>query len=179
MGDTSELFGSLPCYGDRKTFEKDGWEVTAELLLDEYADLSYLGTFTDKWEEGALDHHRLQGHRGRYGGEARWFIPQITAEDHRKGLRNMNYPKHEADCLARKYVRQDYERARSYGEDWNCVVVVVRVFREGIELGKASLAGIETDSGSYFDEVVDDLFDEAKEEAEQALKKLCRCGGVA
>lgn len=126
---------------------------------DNDPDLSYLGEFTDKWEPGALNHFAKQyGHNGRDNREYKWFVPCNTYASHRKGLIEMKYGKVLADSLAREYVAQDYKRSKDYGTYWYMVGIVVTAYVNDIEIGTASLWGIETDSDeSYKTETIEEL----------------------
>lgn len=77
---------------------------------------------------------------------------------------------------AAKAALADFERLRSWCNDgWNYVGVLVTASRDGIELGSASLWGIESDAGDYLDEVATELVDDALTDARTTLESLCRC----
>jgi len=74
---------------------------------------------------------------------------------------------------AAKAARADFERLRAWCNDqWHWCGVVVTVSKEGIELGSASLWGIESDAGDYLTEVANELLDEAMNEARAKLARL-------
>lgn len=77
---------------------------------------------------------------------------------------------------AAKAARADFERLRGWcNDEWHYVGVVVTASRDGIDLGSASLWGIESDAGDYLDEVATELLDEALADARTTLESLCRC----
>ncbi len=73
----------------------------------------------------------------------------------------------------------DFQRMHAFAQgELEFVGVIVRAKRAGIELGSASLWGIESDSGDYFEQVAQELREEALGEAKAALAELCDCKGV-
>lgn len=121
--------------------------VNVELDLDPCPDLSYLGRYSDTWEEGAIDRKPL-GDMSR--GSYRYFIPANSAED----TGNPNSP------------LEDYERMQKfnsgelafYGLTVSVCLSVVRpkgalVFTR-LKVSSGGLWGLESDSeSSYFEEV--------------------------
>jgi hypothetical protein len=175
-------------YCDKPTsFERDGFTVTVKVEPDccDYGD--YLGEFTDTWSEGVLENPRANWHteedwRGRQvrvsgwnSHEYEWFLPQITEEEHYRDLCRYKFGKAEARRLARKYTEDALYRALEY-EAW---VVIVTVYREGIELGSDALGGIDVDSFDEIPWIVHDhgMIEEAIERAKDALEKLCEFQG--
>ncbi|KPK50620.1 MAG: hypothetical protein AMS22_11940 [Thiotrichales bacterium SG8_50] len=152
-------------------WEENGFEVEAAVLPDDHPDTSWLGEFTGRWQPGAVRHSdgvRLFP----------WFMPATTYDDHFRALRQMNYRRHEADCLARQYVQRDYARAASMGDDWGFIGIEVTVSVIGVILGRNSLWGIESDAGEgYFTEtarnIAVDAIEEAKERREEICGELC------
>jgi hypothetical protein len=165
-------------HADRKEHEVDGFRVVVEVRPSEFDDdLSFLGEFTDKWEPGA--HDRFQGQEPHWWsslhGEYRYIVPTMTYEEHRKGLLDLKYGKAEADRLARSYVQRDIRRLEDYGNGWCMVGVVATVSLNGIELGGASVWGVESDSATeHFEELADEMVAEALEDARDNLDGLCR-----
>jgi hypothetical protein len=156
--------------GDRISFEHNGFTVEAKIEADYDADVSWIGRFSDTPEEGAIDHHATgtwldRSHRGQ-----RYFN---TANYAYQDYLNMGKSKSVARRLANKQAQQDYKRLVGYytGE-WNMVGVKLTISRDGVTLGDASLWSIESDSGSYFNEVVQDLLHDVQAEAQQKLKLL-------
>lgn len=74
---------------------------------------------------------------------------------------------------AAKAARADYDRLRGWCEDqWNWCGVVVTASRAGVELGTASLWGIESDAGSYLVETANELAVEALAEAAAKVREI-------
>lgn len=150
----------------------DGYDVKVRILVDE--DPGPSGKFTDTWEPGvvAIPENRDRSDRFTY------FLPECTYEVHRRGLRSMGYAKHDADCLARSYVKQDMERATS--EDYRQYVATVDVEANGVELGHDSLGGIDVgdltglDAQRELAKVIlwHDMIDNALNEAKTTRKGL-------
>lgn len=137
--------------GNEFEFEQDGFTIKAKAVYDQTPDLSWIGEFSDTPEKGAIDHHATDNWLERsYRGE-RYFNP------------------------ATENGELDYKRMLAYAHgEWTMIGIIVKVFREGIELGSASLWGIESDSGAdYFNELVtEELMLEALGEAQDNLDKL-------
>lgn len=143
----------------------------------------------DGWGPSAYRLDIEQGANGLQRANAQWFIgrellaftsawyddPNGPIADVYAQLRASMTPKAYAALAA----RQDYERLRKFLDgQWGYVGVVVTASREDVELGHASLWGIETDSDpSYFVEVAEELAEEAIEQAREMLAKLCDCDG--
>ena len=74
--------------------------------------------------------------------------------------------------------RIEYDDYQDGEPDVEYVGVVLSVSRKGIVLKKyaASLWGIESDSGDYFNEVANELFSEALEAADEIVSNLCDSG---
>jgi hypothetical protein len=84
------------------------------------------------------------------------------------------YAKYRATMTPRRYAacaaRADYERLRAWcNDDWYYCGVIVTASRNGIEIGNASLWGIESDAGDYLLKVANDLAPQAIAEARAAL----------
>lgn len=72
-----------------------------------------------------------------------------------------------------QYFLYDFERLESYGDEWWSKGCIVTAFLNGIELGNASLWGIESDSDEgYFKETEEDLTAQAIDEAKKNLEKI-------
>lgn len=75
--------------------------------------------------------------------------------------------------IAALAAREDFERLRRWcNDDWSYVGVVVTVSAKGVELGFASLWGIESDAGDYLVEVANELLPEAMEEARKRIAEI-------
>lgn len=156
-------------YGhDVETWKADGFTFRATIQPDDDAEPDFLGTFTDDWSEDVIVI------RPRCRGDWKYFLPANTERSHYESLRDMHYGRTRARELARQYVRQDFERARSYGRDWNMYGVTVTISRAGVELGCDSLWGIDAEPGdSYWADVAAELVGEALAHAKATLAKLC------
>lgn len=67
----------------------------------------------------------------------------------------------------------DFEHLRGWCNDsWNWCGVVVTAERAGVELGRASLWGIESDAGAYLVEVANELAAEAVAEAAAKVTEI-------
>lgn len=110
--------------------------------------------------------------------ESRAFV--ATSPDANEAIR-MVYDHHRSMMSAREYAAKaaeaDFQRLKAWCEDdWYYIEVTVTAHKNGIELGRASLWGIESDALDYIlDDVVPDLVAEAIETAEQAIQGLCLC----
>jgi hypothetical protein len=77
---------------------------------------------------------------------------------------------------AAKAALANFNRLRQFcAGHWSYVGVAVVASRDDLELGRASLWGIEDDAGDYLDEVADELVPEALDEARTRLERLCDC----
>lgn len=164
-------------HGDTATIERDGFSLKLTIEYDDYPDTSYLGEWSDTFEPGAIavtDDMRYRPAAFRI--DWKWFIPGISAEEHRRGLSAMGYARHTADCLARSYVLRDMRRLSS--DTFALYVVSVSASREGIELGSACIGGVDIDDTrdmqAQFEDIADDygLIDEATSDARMSLKAL-------
>lgn len=125
--------------------EHEGFTITAKVVDDDDADLSFYGEFSNTPKEGAIEHELGTHHTFNY------FNP--------------------AD---KEYAQEAYKRMCSYGESWTMYGAKVIVSKKGVKLAEASLRGIESDSDdAYFLEVFNDLASEALTEAKSKLNELC------
>jgi len=134
--------------GGRARWQQDGFYLTAVAVVDENGwdavGVNTLGKFTDKRQPGTIKHR----HGDRNSCE--WFLPANP-----------------------EYGREDYRRACAFGKDWEYLGITVKAYRAGVELGSASLWGIESDSGEeYLTEVAFELAGEATAEAAKKLEEL-------
>ena len=168
---------------EKVVLERDGFSVTVTWEPDQCDYGDYLGEFTDTWSEGVLENPRANWHveetwRGRNeripgwnNREWKWFLPQITEEEHYRDLCKYKFGKAEARRLAREYTEDALSRALEY-QAW---VVIVTASRDGIELASDALGGIDVDSFDELAWIVADhgMIEEAIERAKAALEKLC------
>jgi hypothetical protein len=149
-------------------------EIDIQWDADDIQDVSYLGKYTDTDEEGAIDrtlHGSIDTSR-----QMRYFVPENNRTHKPKDWEHV--PGKEKAALIKKhgslknvdrfYRLQDYKRMEAFNDgEWNmqeCVVVV----KLGSLEARASLCGIESDSGDkYMKTVEGDL----RREALCALRK--------
>lgn len=175
----------------RTTFEHEGFTVQASLEYDEYCNsrLEDLGKFTDSREDGAIarfpdDEHPRRPMNVRNGKRRsrkfydrhslRFFVPNYPIAERRETLHGQGYSRGVADYLARKQAYEDAEKA----EDVQTASLDVVIFKNGVELARNSLGGIETDPDDWsLDEYLDSysILSDAIVEAKETLKGLCEC----
>lgn len=168
------------CHGDKTSFDHEGFSVHAKIVCDQDPDTSWIGEFSDTPGEGAIDHHATGIWLERSYRGPRYFNPANYSYDYY--LNTEKRSKSEARSLANEQAKQDYKRLVGfYQGDWSMVGVVVTVYRDGVELGSASIWGIETDSGAdcFKSLVMDELLHEAVNEARMTLDKLVAFAGGA
>lgn len=150
---------------DGERFERDGYSLRLSLKTDEWFGTgdANLGEFRSAWVDGCLD-RKVEGFPpGR--NEHPYFLPGITEAEHIKGGAER------AD--AARYARADLARAEGFGVDWVYLSILVSASKQGIELGSASVCGVEDDSGKrYLRETISELASEAISEAADALASL-------
>lgn len=155
--------------GDTATLEREGFTVTLKVEPDYDPDSSWLGTFGDSFEDGAISN---AGSNERHA--YKWFYPEVKQSDHREGLSGMGMSKSVAEDIARGYVRRDMEMAREY----RAYVLIVTASRASVDLGFDSLGGVDFSDDEpnerQAEEVVDDhgMVDTAIEQARATLAKL-------
>lgn len=160
----------------RREWEQDGYRLVAMVGLDEYGTVDWIGEFEYSGiSRGAVRVRAPNNFRtDRHG--CCFFAPAISYADHYKELRKLNFGRAEADLLARSYIKNDADRLRRYCDgDLSLLRVGVTAYRAGVELGSASLHGIDVDSmrDPYLAEVALELTGEALAEAKATLAKLC------
>ena len=132
------------------------FDVTIKHEVDTDSDTSELGTFDDAPRSKYAIRHSKGDHR-----VMDWFNPNW---ENYKGCTQKEI---------REYCRQDYQRAKSYGQEWGYVGIIVTASLENVELGNASLWGIEDDGGDdYIATTEKDLILDAIHDAEANLAKL-------
>jgi len=121
--------------------------VIAEMVPDNHPDLSYLGTFSNNYSEGALEWN--EGSRS-----FKYFIPQPGMED---------------------YAAQNMELMKAYNRgEWFMIGIVSKVYVNGKELGIDSLWGIEYSYSidDYHREIARDCVHAALNDARTFLESL-------
>lgn len=127
--------------------EHEGFTITISYEPDYDADTSYIGEFSNTPKEGAIKH-------SEGNGTYKYFNP----------------------ANGREYAKQEYDlMMRIENNDLGFHGVIVTVTKKAIELGSASLWGVDTDN-KYNDylEIINDLAYQALEEAKSNLKELCK-----
>ncbi len=143
---------------------RDGWGVSPVNLSQRQRD-DGTWTATAQWRDGR---HSMQTFAS-------------TADDINAAVRDV-YAQHRATfpsdrAYAAAAARSDFERLRRWCDgDWWYVCMTVIASRNGIELGRASLSGMESDN-DYMQDIADNLAAEAIDEAREAIKSLCDCAG--
>jgi hypothetical protein len=137
----------------------------------------------DGWGPAPYQIHVERGANGLMRCNAQWYEGrQLLAyrsawHDEECAARADVYHQHRSaigpGAYAAAAARADFERLQAWCNDgWSYVGVVVTVEREGVELGRASLWGIESDAGDYLCEVANELAEEALGEAVATIGKL-------
>lgn len=100
------------------------------------------------------------------------------ADDFNRAIHSV-YGQYKATMTAGQYaeaaVQRDFDSLRAWcNDDWCWVGVVLSLSKDGIELDDyaASLWGIESEAGDYFNDVANELLDEAVEAGEARLAEL-------
>lgn len=154
------------------TVQEGGYSVRV-LVEDDLCYVEEPGRWLQSWQPGAVSVPEPERERGHY----HHWLPDITYAEHVRGLRQIGYGRHEADCLARSYVRRDFQRAR-HPESYAVVAVYAYASRAGVELGSASIGGCELGTGYVEDSTLSelvaehDLVAEAVREAVAAAARL-------
>ena len=159
-------FDRYVCHGDTTTAEHDGWTFAAEVHRDDSFGAPWLehdghGEVTD-WttRDKAPGELVLCSDRGskRY-----YDFAGACALALRDGW---NCPPYEIEGetprqKAARAARHNFEVLRAWcNDEWFWCGIVVTVSRDGIELGSASLWGIESDCTDYHEEVINELIQE-------------------
>lgn len=155
-----------------------GVEVEADWEIDEAPDVSWIGKYTDQWEEGAIDRQK----RGdvKDTGEYRYFVSCNSAVfdkaswRHVKGKERQDLIKKHGSLekLTRKYALQDYRRMEAMNNDeWH-----MRTLEVTVSIGEVSatshLGGIESDCGEKYEkEVIGEVAQEAMHELREKIMK--------
>lgn len=143
-------------------------EIVVEHIIDKCADVSYLGEYTDEYPgEDALHRGSAfdRGHGERLTHEYQYFVCTISVEEHRQGLVKLGCSKGNAEEMARRYCRGDYERVESLSiGDWNFIGIQAKAVvsypigngsRRLEAFTSSGLWGIESDGGSDYIESVE------------------------
>ncbi len=163
----TQALTEAPQFGTGITSVIDGFNINVTVEIDEMPDNSYLGHYSNNWETGAIDRKRM----GNYGrNEYRYFIPSPGCEV---------FPHNKSRGYKAEWMRaalQDYKyfEKLNNGIEW-FEVIIVTASKNGIELGSASLWGIESSADdSYRIQICNELIAEAIAEAKEAIQSPCQ-----
>jgi len=152
-------------------------EVKVKRIADYDTDLSWLGEFCQyrepQTEEQKLVHLATKlvlDHHGIWRDERGRIAP--APEDYRHS-RNYQYSFHDNGHDKIRYAVHDSRRLQDFNDgSLGCIGVVASVLVDGVEVGNASLWGIDSDSGEEY--IVDTEREEAREALKEARKWLGR-----
>lgn len=132
-------------------------KISIRWIMDESPDLSFLGRYVDKWEEGAIDceKHSKSFERGRHlpyfvSGNHGKFDPKswshVSAKDKKDTIKKYG----SIEKAHRAYAMHDFRRMEAYNDDkWHMTGCKVRV-THGPLTADDSLWGIESDCGDKY-----------------------------
>lgn len=177
-------FGPHDGPGDSCAIEVDGFTVTARIESDD--------GLPPPWEahdgHGEVSEWR-SGHRSEHGYPHKQAGEMVLITDGRSA-RFYNFA---AACrtarldgwgcvapegltrrqVAAKAAAEDFARLKAWcNDEWCWVGVVLEVERADVTLGRASLWGIESDAGDYFNTIAGELLSEALDAARAKLTEL-------
>lgn len=163
-------------------FEIDGQRFSVKFMVEEYPELDYLGTYTDKpdWSGQYLIIDRQQHSKvvenpepivigkpwypfitvyygrndaGRNG--YRYFQCAIDLEEDRAWLHKNGYSKHDAWLLPRQWSMEAYHRMEDYNNSGWCMLGIEVTH---LETGHTDdIWGVESDAREYINELVYDM----------------------
>jgi len=161
-------------WGDTIKWSEDGFELVARIDDDDSSDSAdYLGKIydgDDKRRPADARPMEFKKRRDEYLPVS-YFLSAYDPDDDFKRYR-FSYSRRYARFHAEHNLRWSYERLKSMGQDWSMVGVIVTAYKDGIELGDASLWGIESDSPEYTAETAHEIAGEAIREAKGKLAEL-------
>lgn len=173
------MFEHGPAYvGDKVTVEYEGFTLEASLEYDHHHEAPWEaedghGPVTG-WERRDKAPGEMVLSEGRHGLERFYDFQQAVKIAKREGWRVTGDNDLTPKARAANAALADFYRLRDWcNDEWCYVGVVVTASREGLELGSASLWGIESDAGDYLTEIANELIDEAMEEAKATISRLC------
>ena len=177
----TERFSSFACDGESISCTVDGFDVVARIVHDDDT--------TPPWDRE--DGHGLVSdwtRRAKEPGERilsgdhpyhRYYdVERATRIAKRDGWDTPPFGEGTAKEQATRAVDADYNALRLWcADEWWYVGIVLSVHRDGVELGGASLWGVDCNhpagDNSYLSEVADELLPEAIEDARATLERLC------
>lgn len=156
---------------------RDGWVATLAADYDEYNnpnDVEWLGTFTDRWEPGAMSNYGADS-RGDHYADCAFWVPPYTARELADEYSRMGIARGPA---WEKATAQLFE-LRDYARRYTPYILTVTVTRLGVELGSDSIGDVCFDDEHLPDDgelirYVDDygVVDEAIGSAQDMLDRL-------
>lgn len=138
---------------------KDGFDLTLTVEPDDFVDLSWIGHFTD--HPGNDEAIETKAGRNSY----KYFVPEYKLADRIKDKSKRGMSRHDAWLQAREDQHRDMEIARDYAPNF----IKVTASKNGIDLGSATLGGVEDEC---INNCANDLVDEAIAEAKDNLDSL-------
>ncbi len=168
-GDPREASGLTWTYSNSTGFplghgEIDGFEIRVRFDYDGYQ--SPDGVFTDTPSERAIRNPRWD--RATRNERYRYYIPEVSVQEHVDGLRALGYARHDAWLTARGYVLADL----TIDAEGDFAVCTVTVLRDGIELAEESVGHIHGTEDDDLIFVAVDIVQDALSTAREALAKL-------
>jgi hypothetical protein len=153
--------------GEKTKIDVDGFSVEIESSPDVDGDTSYLGEFTDTWSEEAIERSNVR--RGEY----KYFLPAESQDSLKDQFSRLGHSKDDSTRLAQEAVQRALNRMEDCGNGWSFIGIIARASWDGVELGSASLWGIESDSGAeYLSETAWELAQEAVSEAIATIERM-------
>ena len=149
---------------------------------DEFDDSDWLGTFTDKYKQGAVDRKHLAEHRASNWEprQFRYWIPPFKRGETARSryLRKLGVDKHTADCAD----RADFQRAFQHAEAERTVYTIsCALYIDDTKLCAAAVGGVDTtvydgytwrQANEYVNETAQALLDEALTTADDEADTL-------
>jgi hypothetical protein len=135
--------------------------ITIEIIPDECPDLSFLGQYTDEFTDGCIKRQNVTNR------EYKFFKPSTSYNEHWESLHKSGHSKSDCDLLARKYIKQDFDRMESYNNcNWQMIGIRAKAEvsypignnnRRLEHFTSGGLYGIESDvNNKYKSEIIQD-----------------------
>lgn len=138
------------------SFNKYGLQFEVTFDLEPYPDLSWIGEYTDRYVDGAID-RKTMGDQGWH--EYRYFVAAQPFSERLSGLRKYHLSERTARIAAAEELLADYKLYEDYNNGlWYMQGVIVTAYLDGVEVDSNSLWGVESNAGdAHLQEIVDDL----------------------
>jgi hypothetical protein len=156
-------------------FRQGDFDCLLKLHMDfDYRFTECRGEFTGTWKPGVIDYPPARHDRSL----PRYFLPEISVEEHRDDLEKQGYSRGVAEELARQYVREDMLIAADpESRGYAAYGVTAQIFWRGVEVAYAGLWGIETadrkyDEDPYLDECANSVLHDALKDARKKVAEL-------